>query len=655
MDTDYLLRKVYEMEAIKRLFSERPAIREIMLPALAVLFGIEMIRYFVSGMTWILGDRFAIGAFQLGGVAVIVFGLAFLAGPLRRILGGRRSLVVTAAGVAVMRLLAQIQYGEPMVNMAIAALGVAFFGMFLTVCLDNARLKGRAALSYLAIGLLLGFLLDTALNGLFGSYDYIYQGGVIPLITAIVLVSAELLLLLGYKPVTANEKPANAGTLPWLAIGLFFFMEMVLFSNIARLAALTGWTLPAAFATMIIGQIIGLFLAAWLLSSEKAPLKTIALLSSLLLIIAAVFSGAASAIVAAAMTITGQLSIGLLMVGIINAIGGGIPGRTFKTSTAVNGFAMLLFVIFVLAYYAVYQISLPYSNTILEIVAAVLLAILAIASFRSYSGLSKARANLYMAPVISLVLLIAPVISFIGWHETKAIEADGGTITVMSYNLHNGFDTDGELGLEALALMIEKSGADIVALQEISRGWLISGSVDMLSWLSQRLDMPYVSGPTAGSLWGNAILSKYKITDYDTCALPPDDLCIERGFTAATITVSGTNLQIIATHLHHVEDDSEIRQTQVPVILEYWDNAPYTIILGDLNAWPNSPEMEMMYQAGLTDTLADQPEVLTFSSADLYERIDYIWLSPDIQLLDCYVPFSQASDHLAVIAVISIE
>jgi hypothetical protein len=39
----------------------------------------------------------------------------------------------------------------------------------------------------------------------------------------------------------------------------------------------------------------------------------------------------------------------------------------------------------------------------------------------------------------------------------------------------------------------------------VSRGWVINGSVDMVQWLSQRLDMAYVFGPTEGALWGNAI------------------------------------------------------------------------------------------------------------------------------------------------------
>jgi len=76
-------------------------------------------------------------------------------------------------------------------------------------------------------------------------------------------------------------------------------------------------------------------------------------------------------------------------------------------------------------------------------------------------------------------------------------------------------------------------------------------------------------------------------------------------------------------------------------------------VLGDFNAQQGASEMEMFYQAGLLDTLVDQPEALTFNSADLYQRIDYIWLSPDIQLVESYIPFSRASDHLAVVAVIN--
>ena len=92
----------------------------------------------------------------------------------------------------------------------------------------------------------------------------------------------------------------------------------------------------------------------------------------------------------------------------------------------------------------------------------------------------------------------------------------------------------------------------------------------MMQWLSQRLNMPYVFGPTEGLQWGNAILSRYPIVSVETAPLPPDSLRFRRGYIQAEIDAGRGNVQIINTHLHHIEEDSQIRQQQVPVLLEAW-------------------------------------------------------------------------------------
>ena len=120
----------------------------------------------------------------------------------------------------------------------------------------------------------------------------------------------------------------------------------------------------------------------------------------------------------------------------------------------------------------------------------------------------------------------------------------------MSYNLHQGFDTSGRLDMEALAQVIESESPDIIAFQEISRGWAIDGSFDMLPWLSQRLDMTYVWGPTADSVWGNAILSRFPILESTTYPMPNNDqLLLKRGFTEALIDIgNGERIAVIGTH-----------------------------------------------------------------------------------------------------------
>ncbi|HTL30639.1 MAG TPA: endonuclease/exonuclease/phosphatase family protein, partial [Tepidisphaeraceae bacterium] len=47
--------------------------------------------------------------------------------------------------------------------------------------------------------------------------------------------------------------------------------------------------------------------------------------------------------------------------------------------------------------------------------------------------------------------------------------AQSQKITVLTYNIHHGAGTDGKYDLQRLADVIKKSGADLVALQEVDR------------------------------------------------------------------------------------------------------------------------------------------------------------------------------------------
>jgi len=76
------------------------------------------------------------------------------------------------------------------------------------------------------------------------------------------------------------------------------------------------------------------------------------------------------------------------------------------------------------------------------------------------------------------------------------------------------------------------------------------------------------------------------------------------------------------------------------------------VLLGDLNAEPDDPEMVMLQQAGLADALTgiEPPSAYTSPSSNPYVRVDYIWVSPDLKVNDVRVIASNASDHLAVVA-----
>jgi endonuclease/exonuclease/phosphatase family metal-dependent hydrolase len=319
-------------------------------------------------------------------------------------------------------------------------------------------------------------------------------------------------------------------------------------------------------------------------------------------------------------------------------------------TTVANGIGMLLLISLVFSYYISYDLNVPYeSETIPQIAAGMLIPCAVGAALL----LPKAkRAAFDWTPVwVAIVLLVLPFRLWAAWQEPKHIEGEGWPVRVMTYNLHQGFDINGWLGMEELANVIEGSGAEVVALQEVSRGWYINGSLDMLVWLSQRLNMPYIFGPAADRLWGNAILSRYPFIEHGNIELPRGGVPMKRGFLWALIDLGkGERTLIIATHLHHVKAESHVRIPQAKAIVDFWEGRERTIILGDLNAEPETEEIAVFLNAGLLDAFLEVGvgDGYTFPSRAPRRRIDYILVSPDLTLSDFFIPLSTASDHLGI-------
>ncbi|MBC8274945.1 MAG: endonuclease/exonuclease/phosphatase family protein [Chloroflexi bacterium] len=644
----------------------RPLLTELTLTALTVLFGMQVLRVLVPGMFWTLGARMGWGAIELGiiGVAIFLIG-GFLAGPLGRLAGNRRLIVITAVGLGIMRLFMQVWWGEPLFNLSLAIVGAILFFIFLPACFEDARRRGGPAISRYALGLLGGLALDIAINGAFGTYDTVWQVEPLPVLLTLLLVIIQLALLIGITPTTKTISTKSittksngismAKSFTWLAIGPFLFLELIVFQNIPRVAALTGWPLPIAFGLTLLGQLAGLAAAAWLLSKPWRMLWPWALAAGVILPAILTLGYQKPAALIAVMFLLGQVLLSTLIVMVLLGITTS-KGKTQRSGVWIaNGIGMVLLLVFILAYYAVYDISLPYKNAILEPIAGGIVAACAICALIFRRQEIKVDPKLWLAPIFALILLILPLAQTIIWRAPTAVAGQGFPVRIMTYNLHNGFNTKGKLNMEEIAQVIERNNPDIVALQEVSRGWVISGRVDMLAWLSWRLNMPYVFGPTADQFWGNAILSRYPILAYSKHDLPPRDLFILRGFITALIDLGNDQqIKVINTHFHHLEGQSDIRQLQSQTILDFLTGLSSTILLGDLNAEPTDRETTMFFRANLRDTAAymDPELAYTFASDNPHQRIDYIWISYDLKAMDVQVPLSTASDHLPIVAVI---
>ena len=79
------------------------------------------------------------------------------------------------------------------------------------------------------------------------------------------------------------------------------------------------------------------------------------------------------------------------------------------------------------------------------------------------------------------------------------------------------------------------------------------------------------------------------------------------------------------------------------------DGSGPTLLLGDLNATPDAPELQPLFQR-LHDSMADRGEALTYPAEAPIKRIDYILASRHFETRTASVPPTTAADHRPVIA-----
>ena len=144
----------------------RSAAAELVVAALTVVSGLQLLRLMVSTMVGVYRDRLGAPLANLALFAFAVVALGLLAVPVARLFGKRRALVVSVAGVALVRLVVQL-VPDAVARWLLAPLGVVLFCWFVPLWLAERRRFGLA--------MLLGLAADTALAGLGGSWDYAWS------------------------------------------------------------------------------------------------------------------------------------------------------------------------------------------------------------------------------------------------------------------------------------------------------------------------------------------------------------------------------------------------------------------------------------------------------------------------------------------------
>lgn len=612
--------------------------------ALVFVIGAQSIRFFFGSLTWYLRDTVGVGVTDLIPIAIAPFLLGVALPIVCRVVTVRGALWVGIWILTLSRVVNQVS-SDPSVELWSAAIGVAAFVGLLPLMFSMGR-------STLVGGVLLGIALDSAIRGMGLSLDVSYQSGIAPLAMVVALSIAALYVLWASPPIERQGVGWRTG-LVLTGIGPFLLFEFLVLQNQGWTSEVAGIGGAQAQLRIALLNVVALIVVTWLGRNRFLALI------GLVVLVAAAIGAESSALSFNVLTLLAIPAAGLVwaaMVGDPEERGIGWQA-TFLTA------GMVLFVVLGLLYYVPLDLDLGFTQQQVRHGAVLLLAGFGLAgvlmSPATRPGLSQ-QTWAFAALAASL-----PLLGFLFARSPSSAElALDDPLRVMTYNIHSSFNVDGRLDLDAIAEVIEDSGATIVGLQEVPRGRLISGVSDQLTLLIERTGFEYSAYfGTTDPTWGNAIISRFPIATAERAYLPLVGTPMRRGYVGASISVGGSRLLFITTHLQHVndrsvhDDDPEadlypVHQEQILEVLAQWGGREPAILVGDFNARPQWQQIADIADAGWVDswTEAGVGDGYTASSDSPRFRIDYVFHTGDLVALDAGVIRSQASDHFPVVA-----
>ncbi|MCI5077661.1 endonuclease/exonuclease/phosphatase family protein [Oricola sp.] len=265
--------------------------------------------------------------------------------------------------------------------------------------------------------------------------------------------------------------------------------------------------------------------------------------------------------------------------------------------------------------------------------------------------------------------------------------------TVVTYNIQYGIGLDGAYDLQRIVDAVKE--ADIIALQEVTRGFMRNDGRDMVAEIEALLpdrfavhhmpaDVDFGSAVIDGKAmqnrfqFGNMILSRWPILSARGHLLPRflrnSSLNLQRGALEALIVTPSGPLRFYSVHLDHI--DPQERLEQIAALKEIAFAAPHSglavtglaeygfpelpqaedfVLLGDFNLEPDLDEYrDMLVENGhLVDVSATDTgwSWTDPSNRDLVKRLDYGFATQGFadRVSDARVDReAEGSDHMPV-------
>ncbi len=602
----------------------------------------------VAGATWmlidvvraagpLLSDLFDIGVTVAAGTAVATFLLGGMVAWVATVQGRRRDhgLMLVALAVAIVLMRAAFPFLSDvaliLVGLVLAAFAIAFLVLSVRTCVTAAN--GPIALVGTSVGAMAALIEQAALR----TWDAVWRDDAAGWI-AIALLGA---LVIG-AAWSARFDATDAAARGWWAYGLHLSLVLYAYGNLAFVTSQTDLRMSAALAIGVTGLAAGALLTLYSARLSRPVVMVIPVIGVTALSAVLFQPGIWAALglpfaVAASTLFTAML------------LRPGTQG-TWRFLGAMAAFVLAMLIPFMLVQLD-YDIPLGVRHVAVMLAAGALVVVLGVfASWRRHDNTTEPAVGMPVA-IVGGVGIVVAIATWATVEQPRAYTEDFLlTPTVMSWNVHYGV-TPGLSGgphvdLDELATTIRSAGADVVLLQEVDRGWILAGGVDILEYLAGELPMEFAYAPAHDPQFGNAVFTSRPFSNAARYDLPYGTG--PQGRSAVGVDFMGN--RYVSVHLQH-KNDSATRVAEIESLLDQLDTSGPVVIGGDFNDVPGSDPILAMSNAGFVSA-QDQVGVAedTYVGADFNDRIDYIW-GTNITFTSFDVREEPWSDHLPLVAV----
>jgi endonuclease/exonuclease/phosphatase family metal-dependent hydrolase len=231
---------------------------------------------------------------------------------------------------------------------------------------------------------------------------------------------------------------------------------------------------------------------------------------------------------------------------------------------------------------------------------------------------------------------------------------------------------------ENIVNFIKQINADVVCCQELSTNFEANSGIDVASEIANTCNYNYYFHPQTNYVinsgqvqMGNGIFSKFPIISKGFKYVQKADPSItayrteDRTYVEVVLDISGTSLKVGTVHLSY-STAFAMTEKRLDEAEKLYDavqgNHEKFILAGDMNIKPDSPIIKKLEEMFIhADPNTDRPTWTTkpfsyqgFEANSRDWRLDYIFATEDINVIENKIIDTNYSDHLPILAEIQI-